>query len=75
MPRAGVPRLGRLKEWRWMTYSLTTGLVAFALPSVPNPWGGVFLLLAATVGWMWILLLTRRLMIAAGSGDLPWGPT
>lgn len=50
------------RQWGWAGYSLATGLVSFALPWVPNPWGGVFLFTAAAVGWAWLLALAVRLM-------------
>ena len=38
------------------------GVISFGLPSVPNPWGGVFLFIAASVGFAWILALAASLM-------------
>jgi hypothetical protein len=46
---------------RWAVYSVATGIVSFGLPSVPNPWGGVFLFVAAAVAWVWIAALSVRL--------------
>lgn len=50
------------RQWGWAAYSVATGLVSFALPLVPNPWGGVFLFTAAAVGFAWLLALAVRLM-------------
>lgn len=50
------------RQWGWAAYSVATGLVSFALPQVPNPGGGVFLLTAAAVGIAWVLALAGRLI-------------
>jgi hypothetical protein len=52
---------GELGWMRWAVYSVATGIVSFGLPSVPNPWGGVFLFVAAAVAWVWIAALSVRL--------------
>jgi hypothetical membrane protein len=54
-------RFARQREWGWAVYSVATGIVSFGLPSVPNPWGGVFLFVAAAVAWVWIAALSVRL--------------
>jgi O-antigen/teichoic acid export membrane protein len=55
-------RAVRLRAWGWAAASAATGLVSFGLPSVPNPWGGVLLFVAAAVGFAWILALAVRLL-------------
>jgi hypothetical protein len=55
-------RDARLRRWGWAAASVTAGLVSFGLPSVPNPWGGVFLFVGAAVGFAWVLALAARLM-------------
>ena len=54
-------RFARQRQWGWAVYSVATGIVSFALPSVPNPWGGVFLFVAATIGLVWIAALSIKL--------------
>jgi len=54
-------RFARERRWGWALYSVATGIVSFGLPSVPNPWGGVFLFVAAGVAWVWIAALSVRL--------------
>lgn len=55
-------RAVRLRHWGWGAFSVAAGLISFGLPSVPNPWGGVVLFTAASVGFAWILILAVRLM-------------
>jgi len=54
-------RFARQRQWGWALYSVATGIVSFGLPSVPNPWGGVFLFVAATIGFAWLAALCVRL--------------
>ena len=54
-------RFARHREWGWALYSVATGIVSFALPAVPNPWGGVFLFVAAAIGLAWIAALSIKL--------------
>ena len=54
-------RFARDRQWGWAVYSALSGLISFALPSVPNPWGGVLLFVAATIGLVWIAALCVRL--------------
>ena len=58
-------RFARERQRGWALYSFASGVISFGLPSVPNPWGGVFLFVAATVGLAWIgalcVRLTRRI--------------
>jgi len=54
-------RFARERQWGWALYSFASGVISFGLPSVPNPWGGVFLFVAAAVGLAWIAALCVRL--------------
>jgi hypothetical protein len=54
-------RFARQHHWGWAVYSVATGIVSFGLPSVPNPWGGVFLFVAATIAFVWMAALCIRL--------------
>lgn len=54
-------RFAGFKEWGWVVYSVATGVIAFAMPSIPNPWGGVFLFVASAIGWAWLFALSARL--------------
>lgn len=36
--------------------------MSFGLPSMPNPWGGTLLFIAAAAGFAWILALALRLL-------------
>jgi hypothetical membrane protein len=50
-------RFARSKQWGWVAFSVATAAIVFALPSIPNPWGGVFLFVASAVGWAWLFAL------------------
>lgn len=54
-------RFARQRQWGWALYSVATGVVSFGLPAVPNPWGGVFLFVAATIAFVWMAALCVRL--------------
>jgi len=54
-------RFARQRQWGWALYSVATGVVSFGLPGVPNPWGGVFLFVAATIAFVWMAALCVRL--------------
>lgn len=54
-------RFARQRQWGWAVYSVVTGIVSFGMPSVPNPWGGVFLFVAAAIGFAWLAALCVRL--------------
>lgn len=54
-------RFVRQRQRGWALYSVATGIVSFGLPAVPNPWGGVFLFVAAAIGLGWIAVLCVKL--------------
>jgi hypothetical membrane protein len=54
-------RFARQREWGWATFSVVAGIVSFALPAIPNPWGGVFLFVAAAIGFGWLAALCIKL--------------
>jgi Protein of unknown function (DUF998) len=54
-------RFARQRQWGWALYSVASGIVSFGLPSVPNPWGGVFLFVAAAIGFAWLAALCVQL--------------
>ena len=54
-------RFFRQRQIGWAVYSVLSGIVAFAMPSIPNPWGGVFLFVAAGVGFAWLAVLCVKL--------------
>jgi hypothetical membrane protein len=54
-------RFARQRQWGWALYSVATGVVSFGLPAVPNPWGGVFLFVGATIAFIWMAALSVRL--------------
>ena len=55
-------RFARQREWGWAIFSIAAGIVSFALPAVPNPWGGVFLFVAAAIGFGWLAAVCAKLM-------------
>jgi hypothetical membrane protein len=55
-------RAVRMRRWGWAAVTLAAGLISFFLPSVPNSSGGVFLFVAAAVGFAWVLALCVRLL-------------
>jgi hypothetical protein len=55
-------RFARQREWAWAIFSVAAGIVSFALPAVPNPWGGVFLLVASVIGFSWLAAVCVKLM-------------
>jgi hypothetical protein len=55
-------RFARQREWDWAIFSVAAGIVSFALPAVPNPWGGVFLLVASVIGFSWLAAVCVKLM-------------
>jgi hypothetical membrane protein len=54
-------RFLKQRRWGWAVYSALTGIVAFAMPSLPNPWGGVVLFVAAGIAWVWLAALCANL--------------
>ena len=54
-------RFFKQRERGWGAYSILSGIVAFAMPSIPNPWGGVFLFVAAGIGFAWLAALCVKL--------------
>jgi hypothetical protein len=54
-------RFARQRDWGWAVFSVVTGIVSFGLPAVPNPWGGVFLFVAASIAFAWLAALCVRL--------------
>jgi hypothetical protein len=54
-------RFARERRWGWAVYSVATGVVAFGLPSVPNPWGGVLLFVGGTIAWSWVTAVSFKL--------------
>jgi succinate dehydrogenase/fumarate reductase cytochrome b subunit len=54
-------RFARQREWGWAVYSAATGVVSFGLPALPNPWGGVFLFVGASIAFIWMAALSVRL--------------
>jgi Protein of unknown function (DUF998) len=54
-------RFAGLGQWGWAIFSIASGVIAFVLPAVPNPWGGVFIFVAAGIGWAWLFALSTRL--------------
>ena len=54
-------RFARQRQWGWAVYSVATGIVSFGMPAIPNPWGGVFLFVAATIAFIWLAALCVRL--------------
>jgi hypothetical membrane protein len=54
-------RFARERQWGWSVYSVVTGVVSFGLPAVPNPWGGVFLFVGASIAFVWMAVLCVRL--------------
>jgi hypothetical membrane protein len=54
-------RFARQRQWGWALYSVASGVVSFGLPAVPNPWGGVFLFVGATIAFIWMAALSIRL--------------
>ena len=55
-------RFLKQRQRGWAAYSALTGVVAFLMPSIPNPWGGVILFVAAGIAWVWLAALCARLM-------------
>jgi hypothetical protein len=54
-------RFARQRDWGWAVFSVVTGIVSFGLPAVPNPWGGVFLFVAASIAFAWLAALCVKL--------------
>ena len=54
-------RFARQRQWGWAVYSVATGIVSFGMPAIPNPWGGVFLFVAATIAFIWLAAVCVRL--------------
>ena len=54
-------RFFRQRQLGWGAYSVLSGIVAFGMPSIPNPWGGVFLFVAAGIGFAWLAALCVKL--------------
>ena len=54
-------RFARQRQWLWTLFSVASGVVSFGLPAVPNPWGGVFLFVGATIAFVWMAALCVRL--------------
>jgi hypothetical membrane protein len=54
-------RFSKQRERGWAAYSVLSGIIAFAMPSIPNPWGGVFLFVAAGIGFAWVAALCVKL--------------
>ena len=54
-------RFFKQRQRGWGAYSVLSGIVAFAMPSIPNPWGGVFLFVAAGIGFAWLAALCVKL--------------
>jgi len=54
-------RFFRQRQRGWAAFSVLSGIVAFAMPSIPNPWGGVFLFVAAGIGFAWLAALCVKL--------------
>jgi hypothetical protein len=54
-------RFLKQRQRGWAAYSVLSGIVAFGMPSIPNPWGGVFLFVAAGIGFAWLAALCLKL--------------
>ena len=54
-------RFFKQRQRGWAAYSVLSGIVAFGMPSIPNPWGGMFLFVAAGVGFAWLAAVCLKL--------------